>query len=170
MKNISIRFTLLFILLVFLQIWLFGNINLFGFAAPLLYIYFIIKLPTGINRSTILLLSALMGFIIDIFGGALGLNMLVMVFSGFFRFYFVKLFAPRDIPDDCIPSFDAFGKFLFMRYAGVITFIHISLLYMIESLSLFNPVLLSINIASSFVLTLALIFAFESLNLDIFNK
>ena len=71
MKNISIRFTLLFILLVFLQVWLFGNINLFGFATPLLYIYFLIKLPLRMNRNTIILLSVLMGFIIDIFGGTL---------------------------------------------------------------------------------------------------
>jgi len=170
MKNISIRFTLLFILLAFLQVWLFGNINLFGFATPLLYIYFLVKLPIGMSRNTMLILSFLMGFIIDIFGGTLGLNMLVMVLSGFIRYYFVKLFAPRDISDDCIPSFDTFGKFLFMRYAGLITLIHVSLLYLIESLSLFNPILLLLNISSSFILTFILIFAFESLNLDVFNK
>jgi len=170
MKNISIRFTLLFILLVFLQVWFFGNIKLFGFATPLLYIYFLIKLPIGINRNTIMLLSALMGFIIDIFGNTLGLNMLVMVISGFIRYYMVKLFAPRDIMGNCIPSFDTFGKFLFMRYAGVITLIHIFLLYIIDSFSLFNPGLLLLNIASSFTLTFLLIFAFDSLNIDVFNK
>ena len=96
--------------------------------------------------------------------------MLMMTISGFIRIYLAKLFAPRDIPDDCIPSFDTFGKFLFMRYAGLITLIHVSLLYLIESLSLFNPILLLLNISSSFILTFILIFAFESLNLDVFNK
>lgn len=170
MKKIYISLILLFILLVFLQVWLFGNIHLFGFATPSLYIYFLIKLPISMNRNIVLLLSALMGFVIDIFSGTLGLCMLVMVIVGFLRYYLLKLFAPRDIFDDSIPSFSAFGKFLFMRYAGVIALIHLILLYSIESLSLFAPALLFLRITSSFVLTFLLIFAFESVNFDVFKK
>jgi len=170
MKKISIRLIILFIILVFLQIWLFGNIHLFGFATPLLYVYFIIKLPISINRNIVILLSALLGFIIDIFGGVLGLNMLVMVIIGFLRFYLLKLFAPRDIFDDYVPSFNTFGKFLFMRYAGVISLLHIFLLYTIESFSLLAPTLLFLHIAGSFTLTILLIFAFESINFDVLKK
>jgi ABC-type Co2+ transport system permease subunit len=117
-----------------------------------------------------MLLSALLGLIIDIFGSTLGLNMFVMVVCGFLHYYLVKLFAPRDLADNCIPSFEAFGKFLFLRYTGVVALIQISLLYSIESLSLFNPDLLFLRIASSFTLTFLLIFAFESLNIDVLGK
>ena len=170
MKKISIKLILLFFLLVFLQVWLFGNIHLFGFATPLVYIYFLIKLPIRMNRNVVMLLSVLLGFIIDIFGSTLGLSMLVMVISGFIRYYLVKLFTPRDIPNDCIPSFDTFGKFLFLRYAGAITLIYAFLLYSIESFSLFNPGLIFLRIISSFSLTFLLIFAFESINFDVFKK
>ena len=170
MKKISVKLAMLFVILVFLQVWLFDNIHLFGFATPLLYIYFLIKLPIKMNRSSIMLLSALLGLVVDIFGSTLGLNMLVMVICGFLRHYIVKLFAPRDLADNCIPSFEAFGKFLFLRYAGVIALIQISLLYSIESFSLFNPGLLFLRIAGSFTLTFLLIFAFESLNIDILGK
>jgi len=170
MSKTYVRLILLFILLVFLQVWLFGNIHLFGFATPLLYIYLLIKLPVKINRNSILLISALLGFSVDIFGNTLGLNMLVMVICGFLRIYLVKLFIPRNITEDCIPSFETFGKILFLRYAGVITLIQVSLLYSIESLSLFNLKLLFLHIASSFFITFLLIFAFESIKIDVFKK
>jgi hypothetical protein len=111
-----------------------------------------------------------LGFIIDIFGGTLGLNMTVMVIVGFLRYYILKLFAPRDIFDDSVPSFSTFGKFLFLRYAGAITLIQIVLLYSIESFSLFAPWLLFLRIISSFTLTILLIFAFESVNFDVLTK
>jgi len=170
MKKISFRLIFLFVLLVFLQVWLFGNIHLFGYATPLMYVYFIIKSPVNMSRNTVLGLSVLLGFIVDIFGGTLGLNMFVMVIIGFLRYYLLKLLAPKDIYDDTIPSFSAFGKLVFMRYAGVISFIHIFLLYSIESLSLFTPLALFLRIISSFTLTILLIFAFESVNIDVLKK
>ena len=170
MNKTYFRLILLFFLLVFLQVWLLSTIHLFGLATPLLYIYFLIKLPIKMNRNIILLVSALLGFVIDIFGDTLGLNMLVMVVCGLLRIYLLKLFTPRDISDDCIPSFNTFGKYLFLRYAGVITLIQVSLLFFIESLSLFNLKLLLLQIMSSFILTFLLIFAFESINIDMFKK
>jgi rod shape-determining protein MreD len=170
MKKTAIHLISLFIHLVFLQVWLFDNIHLFGLATPLLYIYFIIKLPVSMNRNTVMVLSALLGFIIDIFSGTFGLSMTVMVITGFIRYFLLKLFMPKDIFDDYIPSFSTLGRFLFMRYAGVITLIQISLLYLIESLSLFTPGLLFLRIAGSFTLTILLIFAFESINFDVFKK
>ena len=170
MKKISIRLVLLFILLVFLQVWLLGNIHLFGIATPLLYIYFIIKLPVNMNRNIVLCLSALLGFIIDIFSGTLGLCMFVMIIVGFLRYYLLKLFAPRDIFEDSMPSFSTFGKLLFIRYAGGTALIYIFLLYLVESFSLFTPLLLFLRIIGSFTLTILLIFAFESLSVDVFKK
>jgi len=170
MKKMSLSLIMLFFLLVFLQVGLFNNIHLFGLATPLLYIYFLIKLPVGINRSTVILLSTFLGFIIDIFGGTLGLNMFVMVVCGFLHYYFVRLFAPRDIPDDCIPSFDTFGKYFFLRFSGIITLIQVFLLYFIESFSLFNTKLLFLHTISSFTITFLLIFAFESIKFDVFKK
>jgi len=170
MKKISIYLIFLFIILVFLQVWLFGNIHLFGLATPLVYIYFLIKLPINMNRNAVLGLSALLGFILDIFSGTLGLTMFVMTIAGFLRYYLLKLFAPRDIFDDSTPSFDTLGKLMFIRYAGTITLIHIFLLYSIESFSLFTPLLLFLRIISSFIITILLIFAFESVNIDVLKK
>ena len=170
MKKISFQLIALFIILVFLQIWLFGNIHLFSLATPLVYIYFIIKLPISMNRNTVIVLSALLGFIIDIFSGTLGLSMTVTILTGFLRHYLLKLFAPRDVFEDYVPSLSTLGRFPFVKYAGSMTLIQVSLLYLIESFSLFNPVLLALRIISSFALTILLIFVFESINIDVFKK
>jgi rod shape-determining protein MreD len=148
---------------------LFNRIHLLGFATPLLYIYFVIKLPVNMNRNLVLFLSALMGLILDLFGYTLGLNMLTLVIIGFLRYYFLKLFIPKDIFDGFEPSFAVHGKMLFMRYAGTMTLIHAIVLYSVESLALFDPLNLLLRITGSFVLTILFIYAFENIKTDLFK-
>jgi rod shape-determining protein MreD len=170
MNKATVQRFLLFILLVLLQIWLFNNIHLFGVATPFVYLYFTLKLPVKMNRNAVLILSALMGLIIDLFGSTLGLNMSVMVIVGFLRFYLLKLFAPRDIFEDYIPSFETLGNFMFVRYIGTMTLIHTTLLHLLESFTLFDPVKLILRILGSFILTVLLICAVESINIKGFKK
>ena len=166
MSNLWIRQTLLFILLVFLQVWLFNKIHLFGFITPLLYIYFIIKLPVNMNRNWVLVLSALMGLTIDLFSFTLGVNMLASIVIAFLRFYFLKLFAPRDVFESDVPSFSTFGRALFFRYAFLMTLLHQIILFTTESFSLFDPLSLILRVIGSTILTMLLVYAFECIKID----
>jgi rod shape-determining protein MreD len=170
MNKATVQRFILFILLVLLQIWLFNNIHLFGVATPFVYLYFTLKLPVKMNRNIVLFLSALVGLIIDLFGSTLGLNMSVMVIVGFLRFYLLKLFAPRDVFEDYVPSFAALGNFMFVRYVGTVTFIHVTVLHLLESFTLFDPIRLVLRILGSFLLTVLLICAIESINIKGFKK
>lgn len=170
MNKAAIQRFLSFILLVLLQVWLFNNIHLFGVATPFVYLAFTLKLPVKMNRNTVLMLSALMGLIIDLFGSTLGLNMSVMVIVGFLRSYLLKLFAPRDVYEDYVPSFETLGNFMFVRYAGTMTLIHVTILHLMEAFTLFDPVKLVLRILSSFILTVLLICAIESINTKGFKK
>ena len=161
-----IRQTFSFILLVFMQVWLFNKIHLFGFVTPLLYIYFVIKLPVDLNRNWVVILSALMGLTIDLFNFTLGMNMLAATIIAFFRFYLLKLFAPRDVFETYVPSFSTFGKALFFRYALLMTLFHQIILFTSESFSLFDPLSLVLRVIGSTILTMLLIYTLESLRLD----
>ncbi|MDR0428132.1 MAG: rod shape-determining protein MreD [Dysgonamonadaceae bacterium] len=163
----GLRQTTLFFLLVLLQVCFFNRIHLLGYATPFIYIYLIIKFPIDMNRNVVMLVAALMGLILDMFSYTLGLNMLSCVMAGFLRFNMLKLFTPRDIIEFVTPSFTSFGKGLFLRYAGFVTMIHHSVLFSIESLSFFDPSNLLYRIISSFILTMFLIFAFESIDVKI---
>ena len=166
MLNYWIRQTLSFILLVFMQVWLFNKIHLFEFATPLLYIYFIIKLPVDMNRNWVVFLAALMGLTIDLFNFTLGLNMLAATIIAFLRFYILKLFAPRDVFESYIPSFSTFGNLLLLRYAFLMTLLHQIILFTTESFSLFDPLSLILRVVGSTILTVLLIYALESLRIE----
>ncbi|MDR0733551.1 MAG: rod shape-determining protein MreD [Dysgonamonadaceae bacterium] len=161
---------LLFILLVLLQVWLFNNIHVFGVATSFVYLDFTLRLPVKMNRNIVLVLSALMGLVIDLFGSTLGLNMSVMVIVGFLRFYLLKLFASRDIYEDYVPSFQTLANFMFVRYVGTMTLIHVVILHLIESFTLFDPLRLILRILGSFILTVLLICAIESINVKGFKE
>jgi rod shape-determining protein MreD len=136
----------------------------------MLYIYFIVKLPGDMNRNVVVILSALIGLCVDLFEYTLGLNMLACLVTGFMRHYYLRLFAPRDIFESFIPSFSSFGQALFLRYAIAMTFTFMVMLFTVESLSLFDPLTLTFRIAGSFILTLLLICAFESIQSGISKK
>lgn len=165
MSNTWIKQILLFIILVFLQVGIFDKIHLFGYATPLLYIYFIIKLPISLNRNIVVLLSAFMGVLIDLFNYTLGMHMLACVVAGFFRYYLINIFTPRDLYESAVPAFSTFGKSLFMRYAGIMVLLHQVVLFVTESLSLFSPLHLLLRIAASFILTLILVYIFENIKI-----
>ena len=58
---------LLFAALIVLQVLIFNQISIFGFATPFLYIYFLLKLPVGRNLFYVIIAGFLLGFTIDIF-------------------------------------------------------------------------------------------------------
>lgn len=165
MSNLRIGQILRFIVLVFLQIGLFNRIHLGGYAIPLLYIYYIIKMPLDTNRSAVLILSASMGLCIDIFNYTLGLNMLSCTVIGFLRYFLLKLFSPRDVFEFCIPSIHSFGKTLFFQYSSIVILLHQIVLFTTESLSTSSLSNLFLNIAGSSILTTAIIYIFENINL-----
>lgn len=161
-----IKLFLLFIVLVSLQVFLLSNIHLFGLATPLLYIYFVLKLPVLMSRNLVLLLSFTMGLVIDLLSQTLGLNMLALSIVGFCRAYVFRVFAPKEVFDNFIPSFTTFGMLPFLGYAAVMALIHHTLVFSIEMFSMLDFGSLMARIFSSTALTLVLIFAFECFKFD----
>ena len=159
-----------FILLFILQVWIFNKIHLFRVATPLFYIYFIIKLPSNMNRNLVLLLAFLTGLSIDFFNFTLGLHALASTVAGFARYYSFNLFSQRDLPERYIPSIRTLGFSFFVRYAGFILLIHEFIFFLAESFSLFDPLIILIRIISSFVLTMVLVLAFDSFHFDFSRK
>ena len=160
----------LFFFLILLQVWVFNQIHLFGVATPLIYLYFILSLPFSLNRNLIVFLSFILGLSIDIFSYTLGMHALAATVAGFSRNFSIKLFTPRDLPNEYIPNIRNLGFYSFLRYAGFIVLLHHIVYFSIESLSVFDPLGLLLKTVGSFILTMIVIFAFEGFNSDIFKK
>ena len=161
---------LLFFFLILLQVWVFNQIHLFRIATPLIYLYFILSLPSSTNRNLVVFLSFILGLSIDIFSYSLGMHAIAATVAGFSRDFSLKLFTSRDLPNEYTPSIRLLGFLSYLKYAVPIVLLHNTVYFFVESLSLLDPVGLFLRIAGSFILTMIVIVAFESFNSDILKK
>lgn len=164
LKSNSVKYIVLFILLVLLQVLIFNRISFLNYGIPFIYIYFVIKLPIGINRNIITLLGFLIGGIIDIFCNTPGINAAATTFAAFICQPVQKLFFMTDDYPDQTPRLSLLGG-AFMKYAVSITFIHHIALILLESFSFINIKMILLRIGLSTILTSLLIFAFEGFSI-----
>ena len=151
--------------LVLLQVWVFNQIHLFGLITPLLYIYFILKLSTGMNRNAVVIWAFAIGLCIDTLDNTPGLNALASTIVGFFRFYLLRLMFSRE-EDAFVPSFSTLKMPGFVQYASILILLHHTILFMTEAASVYSFGLLMLKILGGTVLSLLLVFALESFHFE----
>ncbi len=156
---------LYFILFVSLQILVLNNIYYLRIATPFIYIYFLLKLPVGISKSAILLISFFTGLTIDIFSNTPGMHAAACTFVGFCRSDLIRLFMGKDLQEGICPSYSLAGVGAFIRYASTFVLVHHIVLFLIESLTLFDPIFLALRIFSSALLSIILIAIVEAFNM-----
>ncbi len=151
----------LFILIVLLQVLLLNRISLFGVATPVLYLYFLLKLPMGRNLYYVIISGFLLGLIIDIFLNTPGMNAAATTIVAACRKPIMNLFFEKEEYDDFVPGiYTATGPFI--RFTILMMLLHLTLLFFIESFTLFNLPATLLRIAASSVISIPLIFALDS--------
>ncbi|MDR3251192.1 MAG: rod shape-determining protein MreD [Tannerella sp.] len=165
MIRLWFRIILSAVIMVLLQTLVLNNIHIFGFVSPFIYIYVIMKLPFDVTRSGIIFVSFLIGLVVDIFSNTLGLHAAACTFMGFMRMPLLeRLFFLKEFPERSIPSFNLFGYDKFIRYTLLLVAIHHVTLFLIESFSLFQPLLMIIRMVTSIMLTSLIILIIEAFN------
>jgi len=133
MINSILRFGLIFILLVLLQVLLLNNIQFSGYVNPYVYIMFILLLPVEFPSWLLLLLSFVTGMIIDFFSGSPGMHTSATVLAGFVRPYVLRIVAPRDSYEPgSDPSMLTYGFRWFLSYTSLIVLVHHTALFYLE--------------------------------------
>lgn len=161
MINNLIRGIASFIILVLLQVWVLNNIYLFRIASPLLYVYFILKLPLGISRCYIIFFSFLIGLVIDMFSNTPGMHAAACTFIGFLREPVLRFCVNRDLESLSTPSYSLFGLGGFFRYALILIAVHHILLYVLEAATFVSPLFLTVRVIVGIALTLFLVCTVE---------
>ncbi len=157
-----IHYIVSFFVFILLQVVVFNHIALFGYAVPLLYIYYILKLPTKMNTNLVVLIGFIMGFILDIFCNTLGVHALATTTAAFARAPMLAMFLPRTDDDaPAIPSLPSLGFTHFMRYAISWILFFAVVLFLVEAFNLFQPISLLYKIVGSTLLTLLLVLGIE---------
>lgn len=156
--------TIWFVLLVLLQALVFNNIHIGGYAIPMPYLYFLLTLPSTLDRGYLLLWAFGLGFCVDLFSNTTGVIAASLTLVAFVRPYLLNIFVSREKAEDGYEPGAVDMKWgPFFRYAAVLTLLHCLLAFTIEAFSLANWEELLLRIGTSFVLTLLIICAFESI-------
>lgn len=129
----------LFIIMVVLQVLLCNNVLLFGVAFPIVFIYFIIRMPIGMNTSLLLTLSFLLGLCVDIFSDTPGLNALCSTLLAMIKRPIFFIYVERDDASNLIkPGISSIGFSAFAKYLLTLVAIYCFSVLTIEYFSVVN--------------------------------
>lgn len=161
-----VRYILMFILLALLQVVVLNSISFLSFAIPLVYIYFILKLPASLNQNLTLLLGFFLGFSIDIFCNTPGINAAATTFAAFLRKPIMSIFFIAEDYADDEPSVSSVGTAPFMKYTFALVLIHMIVLVSLEAFSYFSLQLMVLRVICSTIVTTIIIFGFEGFGIN----
>ena len=134
-----VRYIILFIVIVLVQLLVCNNIQFSGYVNPYVYILFILVLPVQIQTWLMLLIAFALGFVIDVFCDTMGLHIFATVAAAFVRPFVLSIVAPRDGYDPMLDlSMHSYGIKWYLTYSSIIVFVHHFLLFYLEVFRLSN--------------------------------
>ena len=159
LKNIGSFFVLLV-----LQILIFNNIGITSWEiVPAFFLLIIILLPFETPDWILLVVSFLVGLIIDIFTDSMGLNTSACLFTAFIRPIVLRTNSPRGGYDaGTSPKVLYMGLPWFLRYASILIFSHQIAYYFLEDFTLDHVwrVLIKVLVGTFFSLLLIVVSQF----------
>lgn len=159
-----LEYTILFIVVVVLQFFLFNNLNLGVYINPLIYIAFIVMLPMEIPSIAVLMLGLLTGLTMDFTMGTSGINTIATLFTAFSRPIVLNLTVGKDeVRDGGMPTIERLGTSKYFRYTITVIFIQCLVFFTFESLTWSFYYLTLLRVGLSTAATLALVYFCELL-------
>lgn len=158
MNNLITKNIIRFTGLMFLQVLILNQLNFFGFLNPFVYVLFIILYPIGVNRTSLILISFLTGFIIDLFLDTGGIHAAATVSIGYVRPIILKFSygAAYEYQSIKVNDSEIYQKLSY--FSLMILFHHLILFTLIFfSLNKFNLILIYTILTVIFTLILSLL-------------
>lgn len=153
----------LFIILLLAQALVLNHIHLFGFATPLLYIYFVSSFKRNYPKWALLVWSFIMGLSVDIFSNTPGVAATSMTVLALLQPYVLELFMQRESDEDIQPSIFTFGLMRYLYYTLLLTFIYCVVFFTVETFTFFNWLQWILSVAGSMLLSVVLIVVVDNL-------
>lgn len=166
MGRVLIKYTIMFIVLVLVQVLFLNQVQFSGYVNPYLYILFVMLLPLNTPKYVTLIAAFLLGLSVDIFSNTLGVHAFATVFIAYLRPLIIRLITNREEDMADYPGLIQNGFLWFLNYAVLMVFIHHTVLFYIEVFSFSNflgtlyRVLLS-SLFSVFVIVLSQFIVFR---------
>ena len=163
-SKLIINNILRFILLIAFQVLILNNVYLGVDVQPVVYLLFILMLPTYCDKLLLLSLAFLSGLCVDIFSNTLGFHTFAATLIGFLRISFANRMITQNDKEVETPSIRSVGIKQFSFYTLILTAIYCFVYLMLEAFDfgeIFSVLLLTIiNTAITYVLILILQYLF----------
>ena len=152
----------MFFALFLAQVLILNHVHLLGVGTPLLYVYFAITFRRNFPKWLVLVSCFLLGLLIDVFSNTPGLAASTMTLVALAQTYLIELVAPRDSAEDLEASAKVLGASKFVTLSALLTLLYCLVFFALEAFNFFDVLLWLARSVISFVLTMVLILAVES--------
>ncbi|SEA57344.1 rod shape-determining protein MreD [Xylanibacter ruminicola] len=152
----------MFVALLLAQVLILNHVHLLGVGTPLLYVYFAITFRRNFPKWLVLVSCFLLGLLIDVFSNTPGLAASTMTLVALAQTYLIDLVAPRDSAEDLEASAKVLGLSKFVTLSALLTLLYCLVFFALEAFNFFDVLLWLARSVISFVLTMVLILAVES--------
>jgi hypothetical protein len=125
-----------------------------------LYIYplFLLLLPIKIQKNLLLVIAFFLGIAVDMFYDTSGIHAATCVFIGYIRSGVLTVIEPRGgYEANQAPTKRSFGTGWFFQYVGILLFIHLFLIFLLEAFSFAGFGFTILKTGLSFILSMLLV-------------
>jgi hypothetical protein len=127
-----IKYGVMFIVLVLVQVLVLNQVQVSGYINPFIYILFVLLLPVSTPRYLLMILGFLIGLSVDIFSNSLGIHAAATVFIAYIRPWVIRSISNREEDRNEYPGLRQ-NKFLwFLSYTAIMVFSHHFILFYLE--------------------------------------
>ncbi|MFI3288942.1 MAG: rod shape-determining protein MreD [Rikenellaceae bacterium] len=134
-RRISL-YALVFVVVMLLQIFVFDRLTFSVIVAPLVYITFLLLLPTQTPQIEMLFWALFLGVATDFGMGTAGLNTIVTLFLGYTRIYIMNTIFGKDLVSiGGVPTIEKLGRTRYNLYVAFMVFVQLFIYIVFESLS-----------------------------------
>ncbi len=154
MTNKVIKYTLMFLVAVLVQVLLLNQVQFSGYINPYFYIVFVLLLPLSTPRYLLLLLGFLIGLTIDIFSDSLGIHAAATVLIAYIRPFVIRVISTREEDRNDFPGLLQNKFNWFFSYVTILVLAHHFVLFYLEyfTFSHFFYTLLKVIFSSVFTI------------------
>ena len=109
---------------LFLQLFFFDSLYLYGYISPMIYIFPIFIVSFQVNKNLFYTLSFLLGLLVDIFHGTGGIHASAALLIAALRYPLFTLLSGKDIAASGVSTIYDVRTYILGLYLFILTFIH----------------------------------------------
>lgn len=153
-----------FVGLIALQVFVLDNVHFLGLFLPLIYVYALLRWPSDMSPNLTIILGFFLGLTVDVLSNTPGMHASATTLIAVLRYPVLRLFVSKEDLGSRDVNEKSLGIGAFWKYAILLVLVHHTVLFLLESFSFMNWLLLLVKIPACSLITLLFIFALERIN------